>query len=159
MTIPQDLELWFKRYRDPDKPIPEIESKLEEWFKKQGTKLADTFKEIRRKDPRISIEEIFEILVNLKLVEFYCEEVRDVSLKKFDLTLNRAWKGLVILWLLEFVDSEGVVLNNRRLSWPELAALSLVLFGLAALLAFALEFLRRARHRRKHPEQRPGDPL
>jgi len=121
MTIPQDLELWFKRYRDLDKPIPSIESKLEEWFKKQGTKLADTLKNIRKKDPRISIEEIFEILVNLKLVEFYCEEARGVSLKKFDLTLTRAWKGLVFLWLFEFVDSEGVALNNRRLSWPELA--------------------------------------
>ena len=121
MTIPQNLELWFKRYRDLDKPIPSIESKLEEWFKKQKNELASTFKNISKKDPRISIEEIFEILVNLKLVEFYWEEIRDASLKKFDLTLTRAWKGLVMLWLFEFVDSEGVALNNRRLSWPELA--------------------------------------
>lgn len=121
MTVLQDLRLWFQRYRNLEKPIPSIESKLEKWFKKQEKDLADTFKAIGKKEPRISTEEIFEILVNLKLFEFYLEEFSHVSLKKFDITLNRAWKGLLYLWLFEFVDSEGVALNNRRLSWPELA--------------------------------------
>jgi len=88
------LDRWFSEYMMLRTPNPKVRKLLDGWFQGHKKKLGKTFLELRKEEPRIPFREIFEVILDVKYLEFRKELSKPLKLDRLDRRLREALSGL-----------------------------------------------------------------
>ncbi len=146
------LDRWFSEYMTLRTPSPEVSELLDGWFQVHKKKFGKTFLKLRKEEPRIPFREIFEVILDVKHIEFrkHIESRKKPSkrltLDKLDRRLREASNGLRALAFNH--PDKSIILDP-----PEKMSLARLSDYLAEVRKFISDLIAQKKGKRSYTEE------